>query len=99
MKHFDQESLKKLAKLARIGCTELELKQLETNLEKVLDYIDQLQKVDTDGVSPCDRVIDYHHTSLREDETDESYSRKEFLDNSPDHVGGMIRVPAVIKYE
>jgi aspartyl-tRNA(Asn)/glutamyl-tRNA(Gln) amidotransferase subunit C len=54
--------------------------------------------VDTEGVLPCTRVLESLTNVMREDTVSQTYSREEFLANAPAHVGGMIRVPPVIKF-
>ena len=98
MSHFDKETLKTLAKLCRIQCTEEALEKLHKNLKSILNYIDLLKEVDTEGVPECNHVLESVQNVMREDETEETLERETFLANSPSHVGGMLRVPPVIKF-
>ena len=99
MKKLNKEILVNLTKLCRIHCSEDELATLLENLESILGYIDQMEEVETEGVPECHYVSESSRGSfMREDEPDQSLDRKTFLDNSPSHVGGMIRVPTVIKF-
>jgi len=95
---MDEEELTKLTKLCRIECTEEEKKILQQRLAKILKYIELLGEVDTEGVEPCCRVSENLKSVLREDEVGETLPRELFLANAPAHVGGMIRVPPVIKF-
>ena len=95
---LDKKTLTNLTKLCRINCSEEELEALLTNLQSVLGYIDQMKEVDTENVPVCNHVSDHIQATTREDEPDKTLDRKTFLDNSPSHVGGMIRVPTVIKF-
>ncbi len=98
MTKFDEKDLEKLAKLCRIECTEDEKKSLHNHLANVLKYVEQLNEVDTHGVEPCYRVLETLSNVMREDEIGETLARELFLANAPAHVGGMIRVPPVIKF-
>lgn len=98
MSDLDEESLVNLTKLCRINCSTEELKTLLHNLRSILGYIDQLKEVDTENVSVCNHVSEVVETFMREDEVKESLDRETFLKNSPSHVGGMVRVPTVIKF-
>lgn len=98
MTGFDEEELEKLTKLCHIECTEEEKKALYQHIAKVLKYIDQLNEVDTEGVSPCVQVLETLSNVMREDVPGELLPRELFLANAPAHVGGMIRVPPVIKH-
>jgi aspartyl-tRNA(Asn)/glutamyl-tRNA(Gln) amidotransferase subunit C len=97
MAEFDKNELEKLTKLCRIECTEEEKKALQEHIASVLKYVDQLDEVDTAGVEPCYRVLETLSNIMREDEVGELLPRELFLANAPAHVGGMIRVPPVIK--
>lgn len=97
MAHFDEKELEKLAELCRIECSEEEKKTICANLSRVLDYIEQLAEVDTEGVSPCVQVLETLKNVMRDDEVGSPLSREAFLSNAPAQIGGMIRVPPVIK--
>ncbi|QVL56868.1 MAG: Asp-tRNA(Asn)/Glu-tRNA(Gln) amidotransferase subunit GatC [Simkaniaceae bacterium] len=98
MSDLDKETLIDLTKLCRINCSNEELKTLLSNLQSILGYIDQLKEVDTEDVPVCNHVSVEIETFMREDEVSESLDRDTFLKNSPSHVGGMVRVPTVIKF-
>ncbi len=98
MAEFDEKELNKLAKLCRIECTEEEKKALHSQIADVLRYVQQLGEIDTDGVEPCYRVLETLKNIMRDDEIGELLSRDHFLANAPSHVGGMIRVPPIIKF-
>lgn len=98
MAELDEKDIEKLSKLCRIECTEQEKEKLRGNLSKILDYIAQLQEVDTDGVPPCNQVLEDMKNVTREDEASDLLPREKFLNNAPAHTGGMIRVPPVIKF-
>ena len=98
MSKFDAHSLKDLEKLCRIKCTPVEEKELLHSMQQILDYVNQLSEVDTSDTTPCDYVLkEMIHTELRDDIVGDALTRDEFLSNAPDHTGGMIRVPPVIK--
>ena len=99
MGQFKEEDLKRLAKLCRIECTDEELKNLTQDLTKILAYVELLQEVDTADLVPYSHMAEQAFFSLREDVDKSSLPREVFLSNAPDHVGGMIRVPPVIKKE
>ena len=96
MSDLNDSTIDYLAKLCRIACTDDEKKTLMHDLKKVLDHIDNLKEVDTDNVPACNHVLESHLHMMREDDVGEILPRDEFLENSPDHVGGMIKVPPMI---
>ncbi|MEX1013049.1 MAG: Asp-tRNA(Asn)/Glu-tRNA(Gln) amidotransferase subunit GatC [Waddliaceae bacterium] len=97
MAELNETQIKKLTELSRIDCTEEERESLLQDLKKILDYVDQLQKVDTENVEPCIQVLSQVQNVMREDVVGETMSRETFLSNAPEQIGGMIRVPPVIK--
>lgn len=97
MAKLDKETIKQLTRLCRIDCTEEEQESLLEDLKKILDYIEQLQQVDTKEVPPCNHVLEGMANVMREDVIGTVLDRESFLANAPAHIGGMIRVPPVIK--
>lgn len=98
MAKLDKETIKQLTRLCRIDCTEEEQEALLKDLKKILDHIEQLQQIDTENVPPCNHVLENMANVMREDVVRELLlDREAFLANAPSHIGGMIRVPPVIK--
>lgn len=97
MDEIDIQEIEKLIKLSRIECTEDDKKNLKSDLSKVLRYVEELDEVDTSDVEPCYRVLQTLKNVMREDVTGETLDRELFLNNAPAHVGGLVRVPPVIK--
>lgn len=97
MSQLDKEAIKSLISLSRIRCTEKEQEALLIDLQKILSYVDQLNEVDTENVSPCYQVIAGMANVMREDVVGPTLPREKFLENAPSQIGGMIRVPPVIK--
>lgn len=97
MSKLTKETIKMLAQLCAIRCTPEEEDSLLGDLEKIMSHFELLSEVDTDNVEPCSHVLAGMVNVMREDVTGPTLSCKEFLDNSPDHVGGMIKVPLVIQ--
>lgn len=99
MKDFDKEQLKALQKLCRIRLEPAEEDRFVQNLQHILKMIESLKEVDTKGVEPCSHVIENVIAPMREDDAERLISREDFLKGAPDQIGGMIKVPKVIKDE
>lgn len=97
MTTLDKETIKKLTQLCRIDCTEEEQDSLLEDLRKILDYIEQLQEINTENVPPCNHVLEGMANVMRKDFVGQLLDRETFLANAPAHIGGLIRVPIVIK--
>ena len=100
MAQFDRETLKNLEKLSRIKCTSQEEEDFVETLSKTLDFVELLSEIDTSGISNCTHILkDAPTAKLRKDLPENRLSREAFLENAPEQIGGMIKVPHIIKSE
>lgn len=76
-----RDQVKHVAKLANLPLTDEEEEKFSSQLSAVLDYIDTLSKVDTNGVEPTFNTSG-NINSMREDEATESLSQEEATSNS-----------------
>jgi aspartyl-tRNA(Asn)/glutamyl-tRNA(Gln) amidotransferase subunit C len=53
----DEATVRRIARLARIKVTDAEAKALEGELSGILDWVKQLDEIDTEGVEPMSRVV------------------------------------------
>jgi aspartyl-tRNA(Asn)/glutamyl-tRNA(Gln) amidotransferase subunit C len=98
MSNFTEEDLRNLERLCRIKLNPDEEKKFVPNIKKILDYMEQLNEIETENVSPCNYVLkEMQHTIMREDIVEEHLDKEKFLNNAPDQIGGMIRVLPIIK--
>ncbi len=88
--------IKYVAHLARIGLTDGEAAQLEGQLSKILDYVNQLKEVDVSGVAPTTHTA-RSKSDLRADETRPSLDRDAALANAPFHTEDQFLVPKIIE--
>ena len=96
------EETKRIADLARLRFSDDELSRMATEMEKILDYVQKLQEVDTSDVEPLTHVHDQPQAQpknggLRKDIPDRHISRHEALSNGPDTDGEFFVVPKVIE--
>jgi aspartyl-tRNA(Asn)/glutamyl-tRNA(Gln) amidotransferase subunit C len=94
---LDKKTIKMLTQLSRIHCSEEEEEALLKDLQKILTYVEQLNEIDTSNVPPCNQVIPGMANRMREDVVGEKLPRERFLENAPQQIGGLIRVPTVLK--
>ncbi|HEX6072027.1 MAG TPA: Asp-tRNA(Asn)/Glu-tRNA(Gln) amidotransferase subunit GatC [Sphingomicrobium sp.] len=90
------EQVRHIAKLARIAMSDEELERLVPELNNILDWVEQLGEVDTDGVEPLATVID-QQLRLRDDIVSDGNIREDVLANAPDAQHGFFAVPKVIE--
>ena len=90
------ETVRHVAKLARIAMSDAEIDALVPELNNILGWVDQLAEVDTDGVEPLTAVIDLK-LRLRDDVVTDGNNRDKVLANAPDAQHGFFAVPKVIE--
>jgi aspartyl-tRNA(Asn)/glutamyl-tRNA(Gln) amidotransferase subunit C len=89
------EEVKHIAALARLEFDDEDLKQVAGEMDRILDYMGQLNELDISGVEPMSHVHEQAGT-MREDKVVVRVGRDEALSNAPDHDGEYFRVPKVI---
>lgn len=92
------QDVEHIAKLARLKLTEEEKQRFQKELGTIIEYFDQLKKLNTDGVSPTTHVVPLENV-LREDKVKPSLPVDEALANAPDRKGNYFRVPKVVEKE
>jgi aspartyl-tRNA(Asn)/glutamyl-tRNA(Gln) amidotransferase subunit C len=84
-----------IAHLARLELSATELETMTRQLSSIVDYVTQLQAVNTDGVEPLAHPLPLHNV-FRPDEPAPSLSVDAALANAPDRHGDFYGVPAVL---
>ena len=95
MAKINKEEVKKVAHLARLELEEHEINNHAEQLEKILEYINQLEKIDTDGVPCTTRAIEVVNV-LRKDEKKNSDCIDELLELAPSREDKFFKVPKII---
>jgi aspartyl-tRNA(Asn)/glutamyl-tRNA(Gln) amidotransferase subunit C len=93
---LDKETVKNIANLTRIKVSEDNLNHLARELSSIMDWVEQLNSVDTDGVEPLASVIDVT-LPMREDKISDGDCRDKVLANGPEVEDGYFAVPKVIE--
>lgn len=88
--------IEKVARLARLELSEQERKTFGKQLEQILDYMEQLNRLDTTGVEPTSHAIPMVNV-FREDEVKPSFPKEKILEISPDQENGHFKVPRIIE--
>jgi aspartyl-tRNA(Asn)/glutamyl-tRNA(Gln) amidotransferase subunit C len=88
--------IEKVAKLARLTLSEEEKRRFESQLDQILAYIEQLNRVDTTGVEPTSHAIPIHN-AFREDEIKPSFPKDEVMGIAPAEEDGHFKVPRIIE--
>ena len=94
MKRISSEEVKKVAQLARLELNESEIQQHAEQLEKILDYIKQLEKINTENIPCTTRAIEVVNV-LRKDEKKDYKNSEELLDLAPSRENKFFKVPKI----
>ena len=92
----DTNTVRHIAKLARLQMSDAEVEALVPELNNILGWVEQLGEVDTDGVEPLTAVIE-QKLRLRDDVVNDGDCRDAVLANAPDAQHGFFAVPKVIE--
>ena len=93
---LDAATVRRIASLARIHVEDAEVATLQTELNTILGWIEQLNEVDVEGVEPVTGAAQMA-LKMRDDVvTDGGYPEK-VLPNAPDRVGNFYAVPKVVE--
>ena len=95
MKRISSDEVKKVAKLARLELDESEIQSHSKQLEKILGYIEQLDKIDTDNIPCTTRAIEVVNV-FRKDEKKDFKNSEELLDLAPSRENNFFKVPKII---
>ncbi len=96
MERITSDEVRHLSVLARVGMTDDEIDLMRDELSHILDNIDILNQVDTEGVEPTGHSVDVN-TVMREDEPTPSLPVEDVMANAPDREQNHIRVRAVLE--
>jgi aspartyl-tRNA(Asn)/glutamyl-tRNA(Gln) amidotransferase subunit C len=93
---IDTETVRKVARLARLALREDELEPLAAELNGILGWVEQLGEVDVTGVEPMTSVTPMA-LKRRADEVTDGNRQADILANAPDAREGFFTVPKVVE--
>ena len=95
MGKLTREEVIKIAKLARIELSDAEVLKFQEDLSKVLDYVEDLKKVDVTGLEEVSQVTGLVNVQ-REDKVEETESREEILSQAPEIKDDYFKVKSIL---
>ncbi len=95
MKRISSNEVRKVAQLARLELNESEIQKHAEQLENILGYIKQLEKIDTENIPCTTRAIEVVNV-LRKDEKKDYENSEELLDLAPSRENQFFKVPKII---
>ena len=95
MTKITSQDVLKVAKLSRLEISDSEVELFTSQLEKILGYVAQLEKVDTSNIEPTTRAVEVINV-MREDKVIATNVRDDLLDQAPQREGDFYRVPKIL---
>jgi aspartyl-tRNA(Asn)/glutamyl-tRNA(Gln) amidotransferase subunit C len=93
---LDAKAVARIATLARLDMTADDAVFFQDKLNGTLQWIDQLQAVNTDGVEPLASVADIE-LALRPDEVTDGHKPQDILKNAPETIEGFFVVSKIVE--
>jgi len=93
---LSKEEVKHIAMLSRLELKEEEVEKFQTQLSEILDFVEKLNELDTEGIDPKFQIIPPQNV-LREDVSGVSLSREKTFMNAPETDKEYFIVPKVVK--
>lgn len=98
MPRIERDEVERVVSLARLSMDEAELERMQRDLVAILDYVETLSALDTEGVEPTSQVIPLP-TPLRDDRPEAPLDPEQVVANAPEASGSAYVVPKVIAGE
>ncbi|MEA2016214.1 MAG: Asp-tRNA(Asn)/Glu-tRNA(Gln) amidotransferase subunit GatC [Actinomycetota bacterium] len=94
MGRISRDDVRYVAKLAELDIEDEEIEKITSQLDKILDYVAEVSRVDTEGITPLPHILDIKNV-LREDVPGESITPEAALKNAPDESDSGFKVPKI----
>ena len=95
MSQISSDDVRKVAQLARLDLPEDKITTYTSQLESILEYVGQLQQVDTEGVPETTRAVEVTNVT-RADGVQPTPVRDDILNQAPQREGDFFRVPKIL---
>ena len=95
MSRISADDVRKVAQLARLDLPEDRIATYTGQLESILEYVSQLEQVDTQGIPETTRAVEVTNVT-RKDGVDPTPVREEILNQAPLREGDFFRVPKIL---
>ena len=92
---IDKAQVRKVAKLSRLELSETEVEEFTGQLSAILDYVEKMNELDTEGVEPLAHCLPISNV-FREDDARESLGTDAVLANAPQRDEDFFKVPKIL---
>ncbi|WP_367567388.1 Asp-tRNA(Asn)/Glu-tRNA(Gln) amidotransferase subunit GatC [Lacrimispora sp.] len=93
---IDDETIEYVGILAKLELDADEKEAAKKDMGRMLDYIDKLNELDTEGVEPMSHVFPIHNV-FRQDVVENGDDRENILKNAPESKDGAFKVPKTVE--
>jgi aspartyl-tRNA(Asn)/glutamyl-tRNA(Gln) amidotransferase subunit C len=94
---IDKKEVKHIAKLARLGLSEKEIEKIQKELSPILDYFEQLKKVDVSNIEPTSHSVLLENIMRKDEETSEpGKDRAKLLQLAPETKKDHLKVKPIL---
>lgn len=96
MSRISEEDVRKVARLARLDLPDDRVHAYADQLERILDYVAQLESIDTMDVPCTTRAVEVVNVTRNDDVRTAESLRDDLLDQAPEREGNFFRVPCIL---
>lgn len=96
MTKISKDDILHLAQLSSLKLDDAEIARLQTDIGNILDYVKQLNELDTEGVEPTYQVTGLKNIWRQDEIIDYKITRQDLLKLAPDSTEHAVRVPKVL---
>ena len=96
MSTITNDDVRHLAQLSSLQMSDAEVESLRAGIEKIINYINQLDELDTDGVEPTYQVTGLQNVWRDDEIIDSSVSRQQLLALAAEQSDNCVKVPKVL---
>lgn len=91
-----REDIEHLAELANFGLSEAQIESLRGDLQGIIAYISELDKLDTEGIEPTYQVFEMENVWREDEIKSQEATREQLLALAPESLDHQIKVPKVL---
>lgn len=93
---ISRKEVQHIAKLARLGLTEKEIKKMRKELSKILDYIKKLKEVDISKIEPTSHSVLMENIMRSDEETKKRLESSKIMELAPETKNGYLKTKSIL---
>lgn len=97
MTQISRDDVQHLAQLSSLHLSDDEIGNLQADISNILQYVDQLAELNTEGVGPTYQVTDLENVWREDQVIDDHITREQLLALAPEASNNQVKVPKVLQ--